>query len=75
MPLMKRVILLLNIAGHYLQSFSIGTIYSRSHDSLEFGDYYPCLESNTFINGQGSCPAAPVSPQWEVHPAMTLQIK
>lgn len=36
-PLMKRVILLLSIAGHDLQSFSIGTIYSRSRDDLEFG--------------------------------------
>lgn len=60
---MKRVILLLSIARHYLQSFSIGTIYSRSHDSLEFGGYYLCLESTTLANGQGSCPTALVSPQ------------
>jgi len=58
---MKRVILLLSIAGHYLQSFSIGTIYSRFHNGLEFEGYYLRLESNTLINGQGPCPMAPVS--------------
>lgn len=32
MPLRKRV--MLNIAGHYLQSFSTGTVYSRPHDRI-----------------------------------------
>lgn len=64
MPLIKRVILLLSIAGHYLYIFSIGSVYCRSHDSLEFRSYYLCLESNTFIISQGACSTVLVSAQW-----------
>lgn len=67
---MKRVILLLNIVEHYLDISSTGSVYCRSHDSLEFRSYYLCLGSNTFIISQGSCCTVLVSPQWE---QLTLQ--
>lgn len=72
---MKRVILLLNIAGHYLYISSTGSVYCRSHDSLEFRSYYLCLGSNTFIISQGSMlHNTGQSPVGTAHPAR-LQTK
>lgn len=73
MPLMKRVILLLNIAGHYLQSFFTGTIDSMMAWNLGAVTYaWKAINSSKV---RDHAPQHQSVPSGTVHPATMLQIK